>query len=304
MKKLLDKIQESGWKGKVVPVSHLTDLRDAILKRFERGLIDKDLYTDQLKFFSFDPPAGLPDARSIIIVAVPTPQMRITFRWMGSSVPVIIPPTYVNYTSRTDDTLAVLKNWLSQEGYRLVKSALPLKTLAAGAGLAKYGRNNICYIPGMGSFLQLAAAFSDLPCDNDPWGEPEILARCRSCTACLKNCPTKAIGKDRFLLFAEKCLTYFNESANDIPPWIDPSSHNCIIGCMRCQAVCPENRLGINLVEDRCEFSEKETMLFLQNLPLNRFPAESVLKINSLQISENFNLLCRNLGLLLEGDVD
>ena len=102
---------------------------------------------------SLDPPADLAGARSIVIVAVPTPQMRIAFHWQGERVPVVAPPTYVSYTPRTESVQAVLAAWLQREGYRLAKPRLPLKTLAVRSGLADYGRNNICYVPGMGSFL-------------------------------------------------------------------------------------------------------------------------------------------------------
>jgi len=297
--KLLNKINESGWNGVSVPISHLNDLRDAILKRYEQGFLDKDFYKDQLSFFSFKSPSDLPDAKSIIIAAVPTPQMRVIFHWKGKPVQVTIPPTYVSYTPRTNNTLKVLTKWFNSEGYNLVKSKLPLKTLAVCSGLAKYGRNNICYVPGMGSFLQLVGAFSDLPCDQDPWSEPQMLDRCTSCTACLKHCPTRVITKDRFLLHAENCLTYINESKNDFPEWVNPSWHHCLIGCMRCQAICPENKPVINWFEERAEFSEEETMLFIHKVPLDQLPADTRVKIKNLQINEDFRVLCRNLSMII-----
>jgi epoxyqueuosine reductase len=38
-------------------------------------------------------------------------------------------------------------------------SLLPLKSLAVRSGLAAYGRNNVCYVPGMGSFLELVGLY-------------------------------------------------------------------------------------------------------------------------------------------------
>jgi epoxyqueuosine reductase len=299
IRKLFDMIEEHGWKGQMVPIDHLNDLRHAIIGRREHGLIDEKLYREQLSFFSFDPPADLPETRSILIVAVPTPQMRVIFKWQDRCVPVIVPPTYVSYTSRTESTQDVLSRWLKQEGHRLAKPQLPLKTLAVYSGLAKYGRNNICYVDSMGSFLQLVGAFSDLSCDNDPWQEPKKLDRCESCTACLQNCPTKAISKNRFLLHAETCLTYHNEAASDFPSWINPSWHHCLFGCLRCQTVCPENKAVINWFEDRAEFSEQETAFFIQRVPFNKLPAETIVKIKSLEINEDFRLLCRNLSMII-----
>ena len=299
VERFLNMIQQRGWAGRIVPLDHLPDLGEAIRSRYEHGLIDEVLYRAQLTSFSFDRPSDLAAARSMIIVAVPTPQMRIIFHWQGEGVPIVVPPTYVSYTPRTESVQAVLAGWLHNEGYHLAKPRLPLKTLAVRSGLADYGRNNISYVPGMGSFLQLVGAFSDLPPDGDPWREPKKLDRCKSCVACLRLCPTGAITGDRFLLHAERCLTYHNEATGDFPDWIDPSWHHCLIGCLRCQTACPENKAVLEWFEDRAEFSEQETALFIRHVPLDRLPAKTRDKIKALEINEDYRLLCRNLYMVI-----
>jgi epoxyqueuosine reductase len=300
VEKLFNTIKEHGWKGQLVSIDHLNDLRRSIIDRLEQGLIDEKLYREQLSFFSFDRPADLPEARSILVVAVPTPQMRIFFKWKNRNVPVIVPPTYVSYTPRTDSTQQTIALCLKQEGYRLSKTRLPLKTLAVHSGLAKYGRNNICYVESMGSFLQLVGAYTDLTCASDQWQEPKKLDGCESCTACLKNCPTKAIIKNRFLIHAENCLTFHNEAAADFPDWINPSWHQSLFGCLRCQTVCPENKAVINWFEDREEFSEQETTLFIRHTPFDKLPPETIVKIKSLEINEGYHQFCRNLSMIIE----
>lgn len=299
MEKLFNLFRENGWSGQIVPIEHLEDLRHSILDLLDKGLLDAELYNDQLSFFSFEQPAELPGARSIIIVAVPTPQMRVIFRWKNRDIPLIVPPTYVSYTPRTDKVQKILSVWLEREGYKLAKPQLPLKTLAVRSGLAKYGRNNICYVEGMGSFLQLIAAFSNLPCNIDPWQRPEKLDRCESCIACLRHCPTKAISKNRFLLYAETCLTYHNESSKNFPDWIDPSWHHCLIGCMQCQEICPENKSMIDWIEDRSEFSEYETELFIKGVPFDKLPRNMVNKFKKLEINESYQNLSRNLSIVV-----
>jgi epoxyqueuosine reductase len=299
VKMLFEFIEQKGWKGQIVPVAHLTDLRKAICGYYERGLIDETLYQSQLDFLSFDPPEDLPDVRSVIIVAMRTPQMRVFFHWQGESVPVIIPPTYVSYTSRTENVQNLIAGWLRTKGYHLKKTYLPLKTLAVRSGLARYGRNNISYVPAFGSFMQLVGAFTDLPCDTDPWREPVALERCNTCVACLRHCPTGAISDDRFLLHAELCLTYHNEATADFPDWIDPSWHHCLVGCMRCQTVCPENKAVINFIEDRAAFTEEETILFIRHTPFDKLPAKTVTKYKNLEINENYHSLCRNLSMII-----
>jgi len=56
----------------------------------------------------------------------------------------------------------------------------------------------------------------------------------------------------------------------------------------------------VDWYEDRAEFSEKETSLFLQRMPLDRLPAETAVKVKSLEINEDFRLLCRNLSLIID----
>lgn len=293
------RVEEQGWVARMVPIDHLADLQEAICGRYKQGLLDKTLYDEQLSSFAFGSPSDLGPLCSIIIVAVPTPPMRISFHWRGKRIPVIVPPTYVSYTPRTESVLDVLAAWLNLDGFQLTRPHLPLKTLAVRSGLAYYGRNNICFVPGMGSFLQFVGAFSDLPCDGDPWREPMALDRCESCVACMRLCPTGAITVDRFLLHAERCLTYHNEAAADFPSWIDPAWHHCLIGCMRCQTACPENKRVVDWFEDRSEFSEEETKRMIRRVPLDQLPAEMASKIKGLEINEDYRLLCRNLSMLV-----
>jgi epoxyqueuosine reductase len=213
---------------------------------------------------------------------------------------VVIPPTYVRYTARTALVRACLAAWLAAEGYGLAPARLPLKTLAVRSGVAAYGRNNICFVAGMGSFLQLVGAFTDLPCTEDPWGEPRALDRCEACVACVNQCPTGAIARDRFLLRAERCLTYHNEGPDGFADWIDPSWHHCLVGCMRCQSVCPENEAVLGWCEDRFDCTKEETALLVNGTPLDRLPPGTATRLRSLELNENHRLLCRNLGALLE----
>ncbi len=296
---LLNRIEEQGWKGGIVPVARLEELKGAIRDRHESGLLDPVFYRDQLSFFSFEPPADLPGAQSILIVALPVPQTRINIRWQGLSLRVIVPPTYAGYSATTARVQAALVCWLRAAGYAAAGARLPLKTLAACSGLAEYGRNNLCYVRGMGSFLQLAASFSDLPCPADPWREPLTLERCKSCSACLRHCPTGAISRNRFLLHAEDCLTYHNESSAEFPDWIQPSWHHCPIGCMRCQNKCPENQAVWEWFDGRIEFSEQETAGFVGGVPWDQLPLETATKLRSLGLNEDYPILCRNLSMII-----
>jgi len=299
---LLDQLQEHGYAGRIVPIHHLRDLEEEIQARYEQGLVDPELYQIYLTGFAFHPPESLPDARSLIVVAVPQPQCRITFTWRGEPVPTIVPPTYLHgreTNAQAGDTLARL---LEPAGYRTVKASLPVKLLAVRSGLAAYGKNNITYVPGLGSFHRLAAFYSDLPCTEDPWQAPQMMDRCQTCLACQHACPTGAIAPDRFQVHAERCITFHNEKPDSVPfpAWLDPAWHNCLVGCLHCQRACPEDRAVLGWTEDRASFSEEETALILEGVPLDQLPAGMAGKLRQSDLAAQYDSLPRNLGVLLK----
>ena len=222
--------------------------------------------------------------------------MRVTFNYQGESYHVIIPPTYSYETDRQIQKL--LEHHLNPAGFQVKKAKLPWKLLAVRGGLAQYGKNNITYVDGLGSYHRLVAFISDLSGDEDHWQEPQVLERCENCKACMKACPTGAITADRFLLHGERCLTFHNERRGAFPPWIKPSWHNCLVGCLYCQKACPVNKDVPKLIVEGPVFSEEETDFILQNVPLKEMPQTAVKKLEQLDVTEYLPVLGRNLRAL------
>jgi epoxyqueuosine reductase len=224
------------------------------------------------------------------------------FKWNGKSRALILPPTYIGYEETRKQMENFLAGILATRGYKLARTALPLKLLAVRSGLGWYGRNNICYVPGMGSFLQLVAVYSDLPCHKDNWQEAMMMESCQNCHACRQSCPTGAIPSDRFLLRAERCIVFHNEKKGDIPfpAWINPSWHKCLIGCMHCQKACPQNKSFLQWIEGKEEFSEEETELLLKGAPRDQLPAATMKKLKHLDLLEDVDILPRNLSVFFK----
>ena len=176
--------------------------------------------------------------------------------------------------------------------------------LAVSSGLARYGRNNITYIPRMGSFYRMTVFYSDVPCPQHEWHEIRMMERCQDCMACVRLCPTKALTEERFLIRGERCLTFHNYRPGHIPfpMWIDPTWHNCMIGCLRCQTCCPENKDFFNWIEDGAEFSSDETQLLLEASSLDQLPAKTMQKLEGMM--HFVDRIPRNLKVLLEKCVD
>ena len=272
LEELFSQLQEWGCQGRIVAIQHLGELQEEIEGHYRQGLFDKQFYQESLTSFVLSPPDSLPEARSLIVVAVPRPQFQVVFTWRGKPVPVLVPSYYLCWREAEKQLEDSLARILSPSGHRVIQAALPQKLLAVRSGLGQYGRNNICYVPGMGSFHRLWAFYSDLVCQEDNWQEAQMMAICQNCSACLRKCPTGAITSERFLLHAERCITFHNERPGDVPfpTWMDPCWHNCLIGCSYCQNVCPQNKDFWQWVERGVEFSEEETALLLEGIPLDQ----------------------------------
>jgi len=196
MEELFSQLAERGYQGRIVAIQHLGDLQEEIEGRYKQGFFDEEFYQESFTWLTFSPPDSLPEARSLIVVAIPQPQTRVTFTWKEDTLPLILPPTYVAYgetNKRVEDLLAGI---LGPAGYRITRAALPVKLLAVRSGLGAYGKNNICYVPGMGSFHRLVAFYSDLSCQEDNWQELRMMESCQDCSVCLRHCPTGAITSE------------------------------------------------------------------------------------------------------------
>jgi len=294
----LESTRKRGFQAKIISIEHVGELETEIMTRYQNGLLDPELYDAYLASFDFACHQKLKDARSLIIVTVPQPQIQVTFMRKDKSYPVVIPPTY--YFAIDNEVSDFLKADLEPQGYQLQKVRLPDKLLAVRSGLAQYGKNNITYVKGMGSFHRPVAFISDYPCEEDCWGEATVLEHCENCSACLKACPTNAIVSDRFQLYAERCLTFHNESAAAFPQWMSPSWHNCLVGCMICQKVCPANKDVVKWIEAGATFDREETDLILNGVSKERLPPETLEKIKGLDIRSYYDVLGRNLKALIE----
>jgi len=195
----------------------------------------------------------------------------------------------------------LVREILEPAGFSVARADGPMKTIAAMTGLARYGRNNLTYIEGLGSFYHLALLVSDVPCEDSPPCEPERLARCESCRACLATCPTGAIGEDRFLLHAERCLTFWNEKPPDVPfpDWIEPQGHNAFVGCTVCQEGYPENRPFLAEIVEGPTFDEETTRLLLAGTKKEDFPKEVQPILEEWRLTYLLDILPWNLGALV-----
>jgi epoxyqueuosine reductase len=123
---------------------------------------------------------------------------------------------------------------------------------------------------------------------------------CETCLQCLEDCPTQCISTERFLIHAENCLTWLNESEGDFPDWVKPDWHNALIGCMQCQLICPVNKTQVKKVKNGPEFSEEESGLILQKTPFEKLLEPTQQKLVSISADDWYEVLARNLSVLIK----
>jgi epoxyqueuosine reductase len=302
LKEVLFRLEESGLKGQIVSADHVPELLEEIEAQHRQKLFDEEYYQELRTYVSFDPPEDMARAESLIVVSIPQPQIRVVFDSDRSPFSLMIPPTYLHGARTNKQVENLLAETLAPQGYHVAPASLPLKLLTVHSGLGAYGKNNVTYVSPQGSFHRLACFYSDVPCPEDSWHDLKVMEACQKCSACLRSCPTGAINSDRFLLRAERCITFHNEHPNDIafPKWIDPSWHNCLVGCLQCQHVCPQNKDVLQQIEAGPQFTEEETELLLEPVSLEDLPTAAQKKLERFDMVDFLDFLARNLGALIK----
>ncbi len=285
----------------LVSITHLCDLEQQIVNLRKQHLLAEEFNLEEIAGFNFQLPKDIPAARSLILLAYPHYPTRFHFIHKGKEKSYLVPPTYLNGRESDQQHSEPISVYLNQKGFHLERMLIPRKLAAVCAGLGEYGKNNIIYVKGMGSFVRLASYISDLPVEEDYWRDPIAMRRCENCQACLNACPTHAINSDRFLLHAERCITFWNEKSTEVafPNWLKAEWHNCLVGCMLCQFICPENGAYTNLFNEGTAFSEEETDWLISGCPLDELPQSLQKKVNESGLGDyydprNFRVLIGN----------
>jgi len=300
IKNLNNFLKKYDYRAGIISFERLKELEDEINSLYKNKYIDEAIYKLYLSSFSYNTGKDSFKPKSVIIVAAPCPQNKIYFNIKNKRFPVLAPPVYIGQRSLNKKIKSILDCFLEGTGYTVLPARLPEKLIAAYSGLSRYGRNNISYIKDFGSFFHLTSFFSDIDCDYNKWNEKKEIENCLSCKACIKNCPTGAITDNRFLINAERCLTFFNEEPGDFPLWIETESHHCLVGCMKCQIICPYNKPFINYIEDAEEFTAEETEILLKSLPVERMLPSIVQKLEFLDLQDYISVMSRNLNVILQ----
>ncbi len=195
-----------------------------------------------------------------------SPDLRKTAPWANAIVALLYPyrpyadeiPVSGNYPSSNAAYHA--SNKLMQDlhsgGIRIERVYVPIRELLTRSGIGTPLKNGLTYIPGFGTRYAVQTLAADLP-------EPEYTplqtpapARCASCHACERICPSGAI-RDNGYDFKACARAYMG--GDPMEDWV-MDAMTCILGCELCQKVCPYNA-GIEPIREMPDAFRLEEIL-------------------------------------------
>jgi epoxyqueuosine reductase len=108
---------------------------------------------------------------------------------------------------------------------------------AARSGVGFYGKNTLLITRRHGSWVVLGTLVTDAVLEPTA----PLDAGCGSCTRCIDACPTGALDEPG-VLDATRCLSYWTQAPDPVPPRFREELGDMVYGCDICQDVCPWNR--------------------------------------------------------------
>jgi epoxyqueuosine reductase len=142
------------------------------------------------------------------------------------------------------DNYALLRERLDELGRRLGGDYRVLvdanqhvdRAGAERSGVGFIGKNTMLITRTHGSWVVLGTLVTEVRLE----ATAPVAAGCGTCTLCIDACPTGALDEPG-VLDATRCLSYWTQTADDIPDDVMDALGDRVYGCDICQDVCPWN---------------------------------------------------------------
>jgi epoxyqueuosine reductase len=219
------------------PVAPYEETERHIRERRERGLFGSMRFTTARPEVSCHPETLLEGARTVVSAA-------LCYYVRGPS-PGAGEGRLPRYAWR--DHYALLRERLDTLGRRLGGAYRVLvdanehvdRAGAERSGVGFIGKNTMLITRAHGSWVVLGTLVTDVALEPTP----ALDAGCGSCTLCIDACPTGALREDEpGVLDATRCLSYWTQTAGEMPGDVMDALEDRVYGCDICQDVCPWNR--------------------------------------------------------------
>ncbi|MCK5764050.1 MAG: epoxyqueuosine reductase, partial [Clostridiales bacterium] len=160
---IIEQIHNHGLRAKLIPVSHFENIKQEYEEVQNNNPFVAKYLNSYFEEFNYEPSSIMSNPQSLLIVAVPDTITRMYFNLNGRKHAVLMPPMYLfNSSVKNEKNIkkiveinSLLEKILSPYSLESHKINLPAKLLAVKSGLGVYGKNNICYVEGLGSFMWL-----------------------------------------------------------------------------------------------------------------------------------------------------
>lgn len=276
------------------------NVSEAVMQRWQewitQGKHDSMSYMERYGSVRHDPQELLPEARSIIAVALnyyprqklPSSHPRFAYYAYGK-----------DYHEVMREKLQRLVSYIQSIATchcRICCDTAPLfeRYWATQAGIGFVGRNSQLILPNRGSYFFLGEIVTTL---HLPPSQP-VAAQCGDCRRCIDACPVGAIADDG-TIDARRCISCQTiENQNEIPPEIARKLGRRVYGCDTCQEVCPHNRCAKpTTIEEFLPSAEMQTLSYKKMRELTREEFSAIFRHSAIKRAK-YEGLMRNLSYL------
>ncbi|MDR3337461.1 MAG: hypothetical protein LBT16_09675 [Treponema sp.] len=248
----------------IVDADKIIEIEQEILSRQNETALERNHYIDN--YYNFESFKNEQSINSIFIIATPSSFYILKIKYLEKEINIKIPPIYGNRNQILENIKTITKKTFVKFSFNTFPVILPKKLLAAYSGLAQYGNNGLVYVQGMGSYHRLTAFASDFKNDHYIWVKPSMMKSCQQCGRCVENCPSKALRHGIPWVNINRCITEFNEKDGIFPDWMHKSWHNCLIGCIKCQEICPHNNKKEKINDILLQYSDVEDIINIEEI--------------------------------------
>ncbi len=133
---------------------------------------------------------------------------------------------------------------IQSRGHRAMPAQrnVPVKPAVVRSGAGRYGKNNLTYVDGLGSWVRWTPLLTDA--ELEPTGRADLKTphpACEGCSRCIEACPTGALTEP-YRIDPRRCRDSILGSEAEIPEEMREKMGSWIYGCDVCQEACPVNR--------------------------------------------------------------
>ena len=127
---------------------------------------------------------------------------------------------------------------LRADGVKIEREYVPIRELLTRSGIGTPLKNGLTYIPGFGTRYAVQTLAADLPEPSFTPTQTPAPARCPTCHACERICPSGAISENGY---DYKACARAYMGGDPMEDWV-MDAMTSILGCELCQSICPYNR--------------------------------------------------------------